>query len=42
MIKKDENLELLQKINEAYNGKDDKIRRKIEKQYTRRKVVEKW
>ena len=42
MIKKDENLELLQKINEAYKGKDDDIRRKIEKQYTHRKVVKKW
>lgn len=42
MIKKDENLELLQKINEAYKGDDDNIRRKIEKQYTRKKIVEKW
>jgi metal-responsive CopG/Arc/MetJ family transcriptional regulator len=42
MIKKDENLELLQKINDAYKGDDDNIRRKIEKQYTRKKVVEKW
>lgn len=42
MIKKDDNLELLQKINEAYKGDDDNIRRKIEKQYTRKKVVEKW
>ena len=42
MIKKDENLELLQKINEAYKGDDDTIRRKIERQYTGKKVVEKW
>jgi metal-responsive CopG/Arc/MetJ family transcriptional regulator len=42
MIKKDDNLELLKKINDAYKGEDDKIRRKIEKQYTRKKVVEKW
>ena len=42
MIKKDDNLELLQKINESYKGDDDNIRRKIEKQYTRKKVVEKW
>ncbi len=42
MIKKDDNLELLQKINASYKGDDDNIRRKIEKQYTQKKVVEKW
>ena len=42
MIKKDDNLELLKKINDAYKGEDDNSRRKIEKQYTRKKVVEKW
>lgn len=41
MIKRDDNLELLRKINNAYENDDD-IRRKIEKKYYSKKVVEKW
>lgn len=41
MIKRDDNLELLRKINDAYENDDD-IMRKIEKKYCRKKVVEKW
>lgn len=42
MVKKDENLELLKKINESYELIDDSLRRKKEKSYTRKKVIEEW
>ena len=42
MIKRDENLELLKKINSACDHDEDVMRRKHEKKYTRKKVVEKW
>ena len=43
MITKDEKLELLRRINEAYDSDPmDASRRKAEKQYARKSVIEKW
>ncbi len=42
MIERDDNLELLKKINDAYKKEGDNIERKVEKKYSRKKVIEKW
>jgi metal-responsive CopG/Arc/MetJ family transcriptional regulator len=42
MIKRDDNLELLKKINDSYKDDNDTTRRKAEKKYFKKKVVDKW
>jgi metal-responsive CopG/Arc/MetJ family transcriptional regulator len=42
MIKRDDNLELLQKINDAYEKEDDKIKSTMKKKYSKKKIIEKW
>jgi metal-responsive CopG/Arc/MetJ family transcriptional regulator len=43
MVERDENLELLQKINAAFaEDTEDGLRRKHEVEYARKKVIEEW
>jgi len=42
MIDRDENLELLRRINAAYEDDTSGDRRTVEKAYTRRKVMGEW
>jgi metal-responsive CopG/Arc/MetJ family transcriptional regulator len=43
MVEKDENLELIKKINAAYRIDDEDLKRnRHEKAYTKKKTIEKW